>query len=276
MKIRSIIVFFILVLLAGSCKKDKDKPEKARMRIHFSHKVDGAPLIKNQMIYTNAAGNTYEITEVMYFISDLKLHRSNGAIVEPATWDDIHYVDINIPSTFTWELPGDIPAGTYDSITFIFGISEAKNQSFMFVNPPEVNMAWPDMLGGGYHYLMLNGWWLDPNQVRQSFNFHLGIGQIYENNSGQVEDIIGFVQNYFTVRPNGSGFEVEDGMLIEAELTMHIENWFKNPHIYDHNQWGGAIMQNQAAMQMGCENGRDVFTVSYSVGYPLFPHFAVK
>jgi hypothetical protein len=25
----------------------------------------------------------------------------------------------------------------------------------MFVNPPEVNMAWPEVLGGGYHYLML-------------------------------------------------------------------------------------------------------------------------
>lgn len=264
MKIRIIAVLFILTLIVASCKKDKKESEKATMRIQFTHKVDGAPLARNQMIYTNAAGNPYEVTEVMYFISELKLHRPDGTVVDPATWDDIHYIDTNIPSTFTWELPGDIPPGIYDSITFVFGLSEAKNQSFIFVNPPEVNMAWPDILGGGYHYMMLNGWWLDPDQARQSFNFHFGIGQIYENNSGDVEDIIGFVQNYFTVKPIGSGFEVKDGMLIEAELTMHIENWFKNPHIYDHNQWGGAIMQNQAAMQMGCENGRDVFTVGYS------------
>ena len=32
----------------------------------------------------------------------------------------------------------------------------------MFVNPPEVNMMWPDVLGGGYHYLMLNGKWKTP------------------------------------------------------------------------------------------------------------------
>ncbi|MBE0661779.1 MAG: hypothetical protein IH597_04860 [Bacteroidales bacterium] len=259
------LIIIIVALLFGSCKKDKQDEATARIQIQFEHKVDGEPLIKDQMIYTNAAGNVYEVTEVMYFISDLKLHRNDGTVVEPATWDDIYYVDTNIPSTFTWNLPGDIPAGIYDSITFIFGISEEKNESFMFVNPPEVNMAWPDMLGGGYHYMMLNGWWLDPDEVRRSFNFHLGIGQIYESDS-----ITGFVQNYFKIKLNGPGFEVVEEMLIIAELSMNIQNWFKNPHIYDHNHWGGAIMQNQAAMQMGCENGIDVFTVEYQ--FPLQLH----
>lgn len=267
MKIQLTIFILTSILIFGGCGKDRTEPEKASMRIRFEHKVDGEPLIKDQMIYTNAAGNVYEVTEIMYFISDLKLHRNDGTVVEPATWDDIYYIDTNIPTTLSWTLPGNIPAGIYDSITFIFGISEEKNKSFMFVNPPEVNMAWPDILGGGYHYLMLNGWWMDPDEVRQSYNFHLGIGQIYENDT-----IKGFVQNYFTVEPEGSGFEVEEGMLIEAELTMHIENWFQNPHVYDHNQWGGAIMQNQDAMQMGCENGRDVFAVEYSLGYPLYLH----
>jgi hypothetical protein len=267
--------FTILTLLImpglSSCKKDKTTLVQARMKIHFVHKVEGEPFEKDQMIYTNAAGNVYEVTEVMYFISDLKLYHNNGAIVEPATWDDIHYIDTKIPSTFTWNLPGDIPDGAYDSITFTFGISEEKNKIGLFTNPPEVNMAWPDLLGGGFHYLMLNGWWLDQNDIRKAYNFHLGIGQIYENNSGQVQDIIGFVQNYFTVRPDGPGFAVEDGMLIEARLNMHIENWFQNPHIYDHNHWGGDIMQKQAAMQMGCENGWDVFTVDYT----LHPHHFV-
>jgi hypothetical protein len=42
---------------------------------------------------------------------------------------------------------------------------------------------------------------------------------------------------------------------------MNIESWFQTPHIYDHNYWGGAIMQNQAAMQMAKENGFDVFEI---------------
>ncbi|MDP2424112.1 MAG: hypothetical protein Q8M23_07180 [Bacteroidales bacterium] len=233
------------------------------MRISFSHKVDGELLQEDQMIYTNAAGNRYEVIEVMYFLSDLKLHRNDGTTVAPASWNDIHYVDTHIPSTFLWTVPGEIPPGTYDSITFTFGIAKEKNKSFLFVNPPEVNMAWPDVLGGGYHYLMLNGWWRDLVGVRQSFNFHLGIGQIYQNNSGQVQDIIGFVHNAFTLTPTGPSFTIGSGQTLETELTMHLESWFSTPHVYDHNYWGGAIMQNQAAMQVGCENGRDAFTVEY-------------
>jgi hypothetical protein len=38
-------------------------------------------------------------------------------------------------------------------------------------------------------------------------------------------------------------------------------NLFKMLHIYDHNYWGGAIMQKQPAIQMVKENGFDVFTV---------------
>ncbi len=265
MKTRLLVALLIIPILFSSCDRKKKTTQTATMQINFIHKVDGQDLIKDQMIYTNAAGNRYEVTEIMYFISDLKLHRSDGSVVEPATWDDIHYIDLNIPSTQTWMVTGEVPAGKYDSITFTFGISQAKNKSFLFVNPPEVNMAWPDILGGGYHYLMINGWWLDLTQARRAFNFHLGIGQIYRNNSGLIQDIIGFIHNAFSVKPLGPGFTVNPNQKLEAALTMHIESWFSTPYIYNHNYWGGAIMQNQAAMQMGCENGKDVFTVSYKI-----------
>ena len=40
---------------------------------------------------------------------------------------------------------------------------------------------------------------------------------------------------------------------------MNVENWFKNPHTYDHNYWGSHIMQKQDAMHMLKENGWNVF-----------------
>lgn len=252
---------FILFFASACEEKEPSEPVKQGLKITFSHKVDGNDLKVNQLIYTNAAGNPYEVTEVMYFISDVKLHHNNGSVINAATWDDIHYVDTNTPTTFDWQISSDIPAGKYDSLTFTFGISSDKNESFMFVNPPEVNMAWPEVLGGGYHYLMLNGWWKDTLDLRRPYNFHFGIGQIYENNSGQVHDITGFVDNSFVVTPSGNGFEVESGKITQIKLVMNIENWFKSPVIYDHNEWGGAIMQNQEAMHIGCLNGHDVFSL---------------
>lgn len=254
---------FALALAFTSCKEEAAKPAETSLKLNFLHKLDGNPLITDSMMYFNTAGNKYEITEIMYFISEIRLYHSDGRVIDPATWDDIHYTDTNIPETFSWVAGNSVPEGTYDSLTFIFGISEAKNQSFMYVNPPEVNMSWPEVLGGGYHYMMLNGWWIDEAAVRRPYNFHLGIGQIYANNSGQVADITGFIHNAFKVNPGGGPFTITAGKTNMVNLTMNIESWFDTPVIYDHNDYGGAIMQNQAAMHIACLNGADVFSISW-------------
>jgi len=76
-----------------------------------------------------------------------------------------------------------------------------------------------------------------------------------------VSDITGFVHNHFTVNPNGGPFSIANEGITELILTMHIESWFETPFIYDHNHWGGAIMQIQEAMYIGSMNGRDAFSL---------------
>ena len=63
------------------------------------------------MKYVNAAGNPYEVNEVQYFISDVTLHRSDGTKKLIEDWKDIHYVEIDIPSTLEWAVYDDIPSG---------------------------------------------------------------------------------------------------------------------------------------------------------------------
>ena len=42
---------------------------------------------------------------------------------------------------------------------------------------------------------------------------------------------------------------------------MNVNNWFRDPNIYNFNEWGGAIMQNQAAQEVLKANGHNVFSV---------------
>ena len=265
-------LLFVFIFLSGlffiSCCREKPvEPtpttpvDHGHITFKFTHEVDGALLQKDTMKYVNAAGNPYGVYDLQYFISDVTLHKSDGSTKLIDDWKDIDYVDISIPSTLTWNVYDDIPLGTYDSITFVFGITAAKNQSFMFVNAPEVNMMWPDVLGGGYHYMIMNGKWKDTANVVQSFNFHLGIGQLYHSDSiSCVDSIYAFVQNYFTVTLPSSSFSIVKDGTREIEIIMNVDSWFKTPNIYDHNYWGQNIMQNQPAMQMAKENGYDVFT----------------
>ena len=254
-----IILSLPVIFLLDGCKdKNNVTPDQyGKISLDFVHKVDGEPLQIDTLRYINAAGNHYMVTEVQYFISDVTLHKSDSTKQVINAWKDIWYVDNDIPSTMTWNVYDSIQEGSYDSLTFTFGISEEKNQSMMFVDPPESLMFWPEYLGGGYHYMKLNGKWLDTLGHLSPFDFHMGIGQIYDGQG----NITGFVQNYFHVSLPNSSFRVEKEKTTHIELIMNIESWFETPHVYDHNHWGGAIMQNQAAMELAKENGVDVFSV---------------
>ena len=258
-KTRLYLLLFLIVLVVFSCKKDneEDDTNKAtgQINLHFRHHVDGNELDIDTLIYFNEAGNQYLINEIQYFISDLTLYHSHAEELIIDSWKDTHYVDTDLPSTHLWEIPDEIPAGSYDSVSFTFGISQEKNQSFMFVNPPESFMFWPEYLGGGYHYMKLNGKWLNQDQIIEPFDFHLGIGQILDT-AGQI---IGFVHNEFDVGFPDLGFDISDNQILDLNLTMNIERWFKDPHTYDHDVWGGYIMQNQEAMKIASDNGRNVF-----------------
>jgi len=256
-------ILYISIIFLLSCKKETTNNEGdfGKLKIEFSHSVDSLPLVKNQMVYINAAGNQYEISEVKYFIFDLILYDKNKTEVLINKWKAIHYIDIDYPNTLTWNVYDEIPVGKYDSISFIFGLNEARNISFQFVNPPEVNMFWPEILGGGYHYLMINGKWKDSNNQISPFNFHLGIGQIYAGGLINTDSIIGYVHNYFKVSIPTPKLSFDKGKTSILKINMNINSWFCTPYIYNHDYWGSNIMQDQDAMNIAKQNGFDVFSV---------------
>lgn len=258
--LKNISVVIISAFLFASCSdnnNDDNNELKQHIVINFHHHHGNNNLLFDTMMYTNMAGNNYLVNEIQCFISDVKLYQGTEFFLID-NWTDIHYVDTDIESTQTWEVFDNIPAGTYDSISFTFGIKEEKNQSFMFLNPPERDMFWPEFLGGGYHYMKLNGKWEEENGSITPFDFHLGIGQVYYS---YPDSIISYIHNAFEIYLPSPGFTLSAGQTREIDLYMNIENWFRTPHVYDHNIWGGYIMQNQEAMKLACENAHDVFTI---------------
>lgn len=247
----------VFLLLSPSCKSDPVE-DSGGLRLNFEHKINCDNIRFDEMIYANAAGNQYMVNEIQYFISDITITNENGSEVLLDEWEDIHYIDTDIESTKTYELKDEIEPGVYRQMSFTFGINEEKNQSQMFVNPPESLMFWPELLGGGYHYMKLNGKWLDTLNQVSPFNFHLGIGQIYHS---FPDSISGYVHNHFKVVIPNTSFRIEAGQTTEIKIVMNVENWFDNPNVFDHNEWGGHIMQKQEAMKAACENGWNVFSI---------------
>ncbi len=252
------------LILAVSCKDDPNEVENPTVPLvfQFVHAFGDQNLIYDSLMYINEANNKFEVTEIQWFISDLILHGEEGVVVIQ-TDENIHYVDTNIPETLIWIIDEEIPVDEYSQLSLTFGLKDENNTVGRFTDPPEVNMVWPYHMGGdygGYHYMKLNGFWLDLQNERKSFNFHLGVGSVTDEN-GNTE----FIQNWFeTVLPIDPALSTQNDTLV-VPVFMNVENWFRNPHTWDHNNVGPKIMKNQSAMRMGIENGMsDVFSVGTS------------
>ena len=241
---------WLLVLSALLCSACCHTPA-GHITLNFSFVVDNNPLRLDTCMYQNAAGNFYEVNDVQFFISHVKLETTSGEIIEIADNQGIHYTDIRIPGTLSWEVADVFPADEYKSITFVFGLEGEQNTTGYFPNPPENNMSWPDMIGGGYHYMKINGRWIDPDGVRQPFNLH----------SGKIATDSGFADNTFTVTLPLSQFAVIHKETTELTLQMNVNAWFTNPYLFDFNVFGGSIMQNREAQEVLRANGRNVFGV---------------
>lgn len=245
-----ILPLCFLAVLMTSCTKPKGHGD---LTINIGYSINGKPLITDTLDYENEAENRFLITEIQWFISKMELQdeRDNWIPLEPR----IFYIDTNIPESHTLRI-ASIPVGKYKTLRFVFGLDEEDNRTSLFSDPPEANMFWPEPLGGGYHYMKLNGKYLNENEQLAPMNIHLGIGQ--------NEDQTGFYQNYFSVALP-IDLTISESAENQLDLIMIVDNWFRNPNLYDFNEYGSAIMQNQAAQQTLKENGADVFMCKQNI-----------
>lgn len=232
-------MFILLSLLVASCAK---KEENGFVDICVDYSVNNEPLIIDTLCYTNEAGNEFLVTEIQWFVSKWELQDEQGRWIAS---DRVFYIDTNIPESQTLRIDS-IPIGKYKKVRFTFGLDESDNLSGRFSDPPESNMFWPEQLGGGYHYMKLNGKFV--NEAGQLVPLNIHLGRLHEDD------------NHFTVEIP-IDFSITENTENQLHLTMIIDNWFRSPNLYDINEYGSAIMQNQAAQNVLKQNGQDVFDI---------------
>ena len=261
-KYKTIIIITIIgmISMASSCEKGPEPvPESTtgKLQLNFDFYNGMDPMEWGTKSYTNAAGNEYSAYYVKFFISKLTIYNGTTPTVLNK-YHNSHYVESGLENTLQWTVADDIESGNYDSLSFTFGFNDDDNISYMFVNQPEVNMVWPENLGGGYHAMQLDGKWRTPNATLSGYNFHLGRGQIYDASG----TITGFIDNSFIVSIPASDFSITKDNTTSIKIRMDINKWFTNPIDYDHNTYGGSIMENQDAMEKVVMNGNDVFSIA--------------
>ena len=242
MKIRIITLLTIIsALLIGSCNLDEnDGP--ANLEITFNHRVGNMDLKFDTIKYTNAYGNDYSVTTLKYFVSEIILTMTDGT---NAILNNVFYVDAQDNNTGKIYI-NDMPVGDYESISFVFGLTEQFNISNLYPNPPASNMEWPQPLGGGYHYMKLEGKFDSANIVKN-----------YQAHTGRLMQTPHFIEvnlNFDT--PMVLSYDGEYNL----DIYMDINNWWVNPNTLDLNNISG-IMGNEEIQTELMENGSNVFNL---------------
>jgi hypothetical protein len=226
----------------SACDSSDEEPTDGTVIIALDHTIDGDALGFEDIRYTSPAGLPYGVTLVEYIISDVTLTNEDGSVVELKSE---HYATPLDAATTSFQVD-DIPGGRYTEITFTFGLKGSRNVPDALPNTQVFNnMAWPAPLGGGYHNMRFEGRYVNEDETA-TFAVHTGP--------------TGGTDNSITYRLPIS-IDV-DGDTWTIDLTMNLNEWLKNPTVFDFRNYNAPIMPDQNAQDLVKGNGGDVFAVS--------------
>lgn len=103
-------------------------------------------------------------------------------------------------------------------------------------------MAWPTAMGGGYHFIKIEGHYLDTSSTIQGFAIHLG------KNNNLVNVAINQVLN-------------QQNSLHNYSLIFNINEVFSNPYLYNLNIDNNYTMSDSVAMFKIKSNMKDAFSI---------------
>lgn len=205
------IIVLLLLYMASSFTYTAVK-DTTSVTFNFINAVKGIPIVLNDSMYTNSTGESYNIKNFKYYISNISLtgiaasgNKENYFLVDEANADSKSF-SINIKP------------GTYTAVQFTLGVDSLHNVSGAQsgVLDPMNGMFWT--WNSGYIMAKLEGSSSASNQVNQRFEYHIG-GFSGVNNT--VKKII---------LPLSTPLVIEAGKTAVINIETDVDAWWQNPH----------------------------------------------
>lgn len=181
---KTLYVFSLLAMFVGFsfCKKDSKTdpaptpapaaPTTGTLSLYFENRVDTLPVIFDS-VYVNTNGDTFTVTKLNYYISQIILTREDGSTyAEPESY---HLVKHNDPATY-WVNIKNVPYGKYTSAKFVLGVDSARNVSGAQSGDLSQNIA-GDMFWSwntGYVFFKLEGRAPKSTDLLKKIEYHIG------------------------------------------------------------------------------------------------------
>lgn len=240
-------LFFALILSVSlvSCKDDDEtNTESSSVVFNFKHLYKQENLTirnDNQLTYITQTSNQYNVKSLKYYISKLTLEKADGSL-----YDVNMYKLINPAAgeSYTQYVLNNVPSAVYKKLHFVFGIDSTRNTLLGLPNNSETNsMEWPIVLGGGYHFMMLEGVFKKSDSSLSGYAIHLG------KSPNQYK----------------ASFNIDLDMTVtntrNIDIIMNVDQWFDGVNKVNLNDGYGYIMEDSLKQMQFKQNANSVFSI---------------
>ncbi len=225
----------------GSCIYEGGE-KSATVQFKVNHLVNGEPIEFDNMKYTSVQGYSYDVRKLYYFLSEPSLKIEGETISLPQA----HYFDGKNESTLVWNVNYNFPIGKIEEVGVRFGFNDKMNDTINFPTFPAANMSWPASLGGGWHYMQLEGGFkLTPDTQTDFYNTHTGPTDGNDNSFFSTFDV------------SSSDYSVSGEQTIIVTLNIELTEFYVNPNEYDFTE-NSFIMNKQNIQEQIQQNGESV------------------
>ena len=252
---KKFVVLVAIIATLFACK-DVDEDEVINpdynVSFDFTQNWDGTELNNSDFEtteFTNANGDVLTISKLNYLISNVTF-TSTSETGETIFIEGHNLVNSREGLNLHYNLDQEIPEGEY-TVSFTFGLNSDYNIDGAYPDLTSANWGVPTMLGGGYHYMRLEGTFIDETGANQGYQYHTIHAVENPGDNPQPED---------------TSFEVSLGNIFisndtDIEVKMNVAEWFRNPNQWDLNELNNNLMMNAEAQRMMSANGKSVFSL---------------
>ena len=180
-----IAVFTLFAFSSCSDSAENSEPtpvaEGGKLRLEFDNVVGDKNLVLNSVTYQNATKEDFVVTKLNYFISNIKLTKTDGTTFT-VPQDSSYFLIKEDTKATQFVTLNNVPFGDYKAVEFMVGVDSLRNtappEKLKGVLDPGGSMADDGMYwvwNSGYIFVKLEGTSSKGNPVNNKFYYHIGL-----------------------------------------------------------------------------------------------------
>ncbi len=164
-----------------SChQNDVAATQTGTLQLRFDNVVGPDNLVLNTSTYRNTAGESFNVSKFNYFVSNIRLRRSDGTDYTLPQDKNYFLIEEERPASQTLTLTG-IPVGTYTGIGFLIGVDSVRSLADISLRTGVLDPGTTDHdpmywdWNSGYVFMKLEGTSaVAPAAQNHLFQYHIG------------------------------------------------------------------------------------------------------